>query len=349
MARFRIGITRDVLDASGTPTFGPEPLKLLERPGLEWEYFPEPVTEIAPAHLARYDALYINAPLVTRATFAQGAGRTRIIARHGVGYDSVDVAACTEHGVIVTIQPDGVRRPMAVVALTYVLALSQKLLIKDRLTRTGRWGEKLDHMGIGLVGRTLGLIGAGNIGQEIIRLAPVFGLRVLASDPYVDPAVIEAAGATPVALDTLLRDSDFVVVMCLLNETTHHLIGARELGLMRQSAYLVSIARGPIVDESALIAALRDKRIAGAGVDVFETEPVDPGNPLLQMDNTIVTPHAACWTDQCFAGIAESGLKSIAAALSGEAPRGVINPDVLADERVKAWLAGNAAGADTKS
>jgi phosphoglycerate dehydrogenase-like enzyme len=343
MACFRIGITRDVLDATGAPTFGTAPLALLDRPELEWEYFPEPTAQITPAHLARYDALYINAPLVTRASFAQGSGRTRVIARHGVGYDSVDVAACTENGVILTIQPDGVRRPVAVAAITYILALSQKLLIKDRLTHTGRWAEKTSHMGTGLVGRTIGVIGAGNVGQEILRLAPVFGLRMLADDPYVDPAIITALGASPADLDTLLRQSDFVVVQCLLNQETHHLIGARELGLMRPTAYLINMARGPVVEEAALIAALRDKRIAGAGLDVFETEPVDPQNPLLSMDNIIVTPHALCWTDQCFSGLAESGFKGIVAALHGERPNGVVNPEVFDNPQLADWLKTTAA------
>jgi phosphoglycerate dehydrogenase-like enzyme len=345
MSRFRIGITRDVLDANGAPTFGTAPLAVLNHPGLEWEYLPEPVARIAPAHLARYDALYINAPLVTRETFAQGNGRTRIIARHGVGYDSVDVAACTENGVILTIQPDGVRRPVAVAAITYVLALSQKLLIKDRLTRAGRWGEKVDHMGIGLVGRTLGLIGAGNIGREIMRLAPVFGLRLLVTDPYLDPATITELGGTRVDLDTLLQQSDFVVIACLLNEQTRHMIGARELALMRPTAYLVNMARGPIIDESALIAALRDRRIAGAGIDVFETEPVEPDNPLLTMENTIVTPHALCWTDQCFSGLAESGFRGIVAALAGQRPNGVVNPEVFENPQLAAWLKANAEAA----
>jgi D-3-phosphoglycerate dehydrogenase len=343
MARFRIGITRDVLDATGEPSFGSAPLKLLDRPELEWEYFPEQVKEITPVHLARYDALYINGPLVTRASFAQGSGRTRMIARHGVGYDSVDVPACTENGVILTIQPDGLRRPVAVAAITYMLALSGKLRIKDRLTRAGRWGEKLGHMGTGLIGRTLGIIGAGNIGCEIMRLAPVFGVRMLADDPYVDPAIIRGLGATPASLDTLLRESDFVIVMCMLNEETRHLIGMRELELMKPSAYLINMARGPIVDEAALIAALQQNRIAGAGIDVFETEPVDPQNPLLSMENTIVTPHALCWTDQCFSGLAESALRGIVAALHGERPNGVVNPDVFENPELSEWLAANAA------
>ena len=257
MARFRVGLTRDMLDAGDEPTFGRQALELLDKDArIAWEFFPDDVRGITPEHLARYDALYVNMPRVTRASFAGNVHRTRIIGRHGVGYDSVDVGACTEHGVILTIQPDGVRRPMAVVALTYLFALSQKLLIKDRLTRAGRWAAKVDHMGLGLIGRTLGVIGAGNIGSEMIRLARPFGLNILADDPYVDAAMIEAEGARPVDLKTLLRASDFVVVMCSLTDETRHLIGQAELALMKPSAYLISIARGPIVDEAALIAAL---------------------------------------------------------------------------------------------
>ncbi|MGH7121401.1 MAG: NAD(P)-dependent oxidoreductase [Acetobacteraceae bacterium] len=343
MTKFRVGLTRDLMDASGKPSFGEETLQALGKdPRIAWEVLATDVKEITPAEIATYDALYIGMPRVTPASFTGNVQRTRIIARHGVGFDTVDVGACTAHGVILTIQPDGVRRPMAVVALTYVFALSQKLLIKDRLTRAGRWAEKVGHMGRGLIGRTLGVIGAGNIGSEIIRLAQPFGLTVLADDPFVDAAKIEAAGARAVDLKTLLRESDFVVVMCQLTKETRHLIGAAELALMKPDAYLISIARGPIVDEAALIAALRAGRIAGAGIDVFEQEPVDPANPLLTMENVIVTPHALCWTDQCFSGIAESGFNGIRAVFSGKAPRGVVNRDVLEDRGLKEWLQANA-------
>jgi phosphoglycerate dehydrogenase-like enzyme len=344
MSQFRVGLTRDLLAANGEPTFGRAPLRLLDDdPRVEWEFLPEDANEIAPADLGQYDALYVNAPRVSRASFAGGQARTRIIARHGVGYDSVDIAACTEHGVMVTIQPDGVRRPVAVAALTYVFALSQKLLIKDRLTRSGRWAAKVDHMGTGLVGRTLGLIGAGNIGKEIIRLARPFGLNILANDPYVDPATIAELGARPVDLHTVLRESDFLVVICLLTDETRHLVSGPQLALMKRSAYLINVARGPIVDEPALISALRECLIAGAGLDVFEQEPVDPDNPLLTMENVIVTPHALCWTDQCFAGIAESGFAGILAAFSGQRPRGLVNPRVLDHPQLAEWLAANAA------
>jgi phosphoglycerate dehydrogenase-like enzyme len=342
MAQFRVGLTRDLLDANGEPTFGRAALRVLDDdPRVEWEVLPE-ADAIGPDALGRYDALYVNAPRVARDSFVGGQIRTRVIARHGVGYDSVDIPACTEHGVMVTIQPDGVRRPVAVAALTFVFALSQKLFVKDRLTRAGRWAEKVDHMGLGLIGRTLGLIGAGNIGMEIIRLAKPFGLNILADDPYVDPAAITAAGARPVDLDTVLLESDFVVVICLLTDETRHLVGAAQLARMKPSAFLINVARGPIVDEPALIAALRERRIAGAALDVFEQEPVDPNNPLLTMENVVVSPHAMCWTDQCFSGIAESGFKGIVAALSGERPRGLVNPQVLGNPLLSEWLAANA-------
>ncbi len=332
MNEYRVGITRDLLDSRGEPSFGHGPLRLLdEAPGITWEYLPDTPAALTPEHTARYDALYINSPRVTRESFGpEGASRTRIIARHGVGYDSVDVAACTANGVILTNQPEPVRRPVAVMAITYVLALSQKLMVKDRIARTPGWEGRLDQMGIGLVGRTLGLVGAGNIGHEILRLARPFGLRLLAADPYVNAADIAALDAQLVDLDTVLRESDFVVVICLLDETTRHLIGAAQLALMRPSAYLINVARGPIVDETALTAALREGRIAGAGLDVFEQEPPDIGNALLRMDNVIVTPHSLCWTDQCFGGLAEGGLTGILAALRGERPRNVVNPEVLA-------------------
>jgi phosphoglycerate dehydrogenase-like enzyme len=341
MAKFSVGLTRDVLDGNGDPAFGREALRILDNaPDIAWEFMPESVSEITPAQMARYDALYVNAPRVSRASFGNGEVRARIVARHGVGYDSVDVPACTEHGVLLTNQPDGVRRPVAVAALTFVMALSQNLFTKDRLTRGGRWNERTSHMGMGLIGRTLGLVGAGSIGREIMRLARPFGLRVIASDPYADAALVAAEGATLTDLDTVMSESDFVVVICLLTPQTHHLVGAAQIARMKPTAYLMNVARGPIIDEAAMIAALQAGKIAGAGLDVFEQEPVDPANPLLKMDNVIVTPHSLCWTDECFRGLAESGLTSIVAALRGERPRNVVNPEVLADPRVTKWLRG---------
>jgi len=336
---FRVGLTRDLLNGAGEPSFGTGALDVLSQaPGISWEFIPESVTAITPELTARYDAIYVNIPRVGADAFGPEAPRTKIIARHGVGYDSVDVPAMTARGVLVTNTPVAVRRPVATMAITFVLALAQKLMTKDRLTRTGRWNYRNDHMGQGLTGKTLGLVGAGGIGLETMRMARAFDMRILAFDPFGDADMVAAAGGSLVGFDELLAQSDFVVVACLLNDDTRHLINAERLAKMKRSAYLINVARGPIVDESALIDALRASVIAGAGLDVFEQEPVDPSNPLLVMEQVIVTPHSLCWTDECFDAIARSGLGAIVDMSARCRPQYLVNRDVLADERVRGWF-----------
>ena len=335
--RFKVGITRDILDSSGAPAFGPAALKVLDdAPDVEWEYLPEKVPEIGPAHAAAYDALYVNAARVPGSAVARADCRLRVVARHGVGYDSVDVAAMTAAGVLVTNTPTAMPRPVATIALTFILALAGKLFLKDRITRAGRWNERMDNMGMGLTGRTLGVIGAGGIGKELMRMGAAFDLRILAADPFANGVELGYVGAQKVDLDTLLAQSDFVVVACLLNEGTRHLMGAAQFARMKRSAYFINVARGPIADEKALIEALRSGVIAGAATDVFEQEPVDPANPLLSMDNVIVTPHSLCWTDECFHNMASIGLASIVDVLAGRRPEFVVNREVYAHPRLRA-------------
>lgn len=338
-AKFRVGLTRDILDSRGEPAFGRAALAILdEAQAIEWEYLPQVVRELTADHAARYDALYVNMARTPAAAVARADCRLRVVARHGVGYDSVDVPAMTRAGVIVTNTPMPMPRPVATIALTFILALAGRLMLKDRLTRTGRWDERMDNMGMGLTGRTLGVVGAGRIGKELLRMARVFDMKLLAADPYVNAVELAYIGARKVELPTLLREADFVVTIPLLNEETRHLIGAPQFALMKRSAYFVNVSRGPVVDEPALIAALRAGQIAGAALDVFEQEPVDPANPLLAMDNVIVTPHSLCWTDECFHNMAATGLASIVDALSGRAPEFVVNKEVLDHPRVQAWL-----------
>ena len=343
-ARFRVGLVADLLDAAGKPTFGPEPLAVLDdAPGIERAWLAERHTEIPPELALEYDALYLTQARVTRASVARAAeGRLKVIARHGVGYDSVDVAAMTEAGVIVTNTPFAIRRPVATIAMTFILALAGRLFAKDRLARSGRWHERTSYMGTGLTGRELGIVGGGGIGKALIPLARAFDLRVTVADPYVPAADIERCGAKLVPLDTLMAESDFVVVACLLSEETRALINAGRLARMKPSAYLINVARGPIVHEPALIEALRARRIAGAALDVFTTEPVEPDNPLLAMENVIVTPHALCWTDECFGNIAREGFAGLVSLARGVAPANVVNREVLSHPRVKAWLKGDA-------
>ena len=324
--RFRVGLTRDLLAGNGEPSFGRGPLALLERDlRVEWEFLPEAVDEITPEIAARYDGLYVSAPRVTAASVARADRRVKIVSRHGVGYDAVDVGALAAKGVIATNTPVAVRRPVAVAALTFIFALAGRLFEKDRLTRAGRWNERTSWMGLGLTTRTLGVIGAGGIGRELLALARPFGWKMLAADPYVDAAAVAALGAECVPLERLLRDSDFVVATVLLNNETRHLMNAARFAQMKRSAYFINLSRGPIADEPALIAALADRAIAGAGIDVFEQEPVAPDNPLLAMDHVLVTPHALCWTDECFDAIAREGLACIADFANGRTPQSVIN------------------------
>lgn len=333
---FRVGVTSDILDSRGEPAFGREPLKALEP--VQWEWLPRGLREITAEHAAAYDALYVNSPRVPATAVARADLRLKLVSRHGVGYDSLDVAAMTKAGVLVANTPNAVPRPVATIALTFVLALAHRLMAKDRITRAGRWPERLDHMGIGLTGRTLGVIGAGRIGKELLRLARPFDLKLLAADPYAETLELQYIGARHVGLHELMRESDFVVVACLLNEETRRLVGAGELALMKPGAFFINVARGPIVDEKALTEALAARRIAGAGLDVFEEEPTPADNPILKLDNVIVSPHALCWTDELFGNIARTAIGAVLAVHAGRRPEFVVNPQALSHPHAKAWL-----------
>ncbi len=328
---FRLGLTRDARDAAGNPNFGVAALETLSRnPDLTWEWLPETVSEITPDIAAQYDGLYLLSARMPASAVARSDCKVKIVARHGVGFDSVDVAAMTAKGVVVTNTPFAIRRPVAVAALTLAFALAGRLFAKDRITRANDWPARNDLMGVGLATRSLGVVGAGGIGAELIPLARPFFARVLAADPFVDAARMKGLGAEKVAIDALMTEADFIVIACPLNADTLKLIDARRLALMKPTAFLVNVARGPIVDEAALIECLRAGGIAGAGLDVFEREPTTPDNPLLTMDNVIVTPHALCWTDECFHEIALSGLGSVVDVSLGRRPPHVVNPEVYA-------------------
>ena len=322
---FKLGLSKDLLDASGKPSFGPGPMDILNKEvGIDYEFLPESVSEITPDIMASYDGLYVNSPQVTAHSVSRADCRVKIVARHGVGYDSVDVKALADKGIITTNTPVAVRRPVAVAALTFVFALAGRLITKDKLTREGRWHERTSHMGLGLTTRTLGVIGVGGIGQELLALAKPFGWRMLASDPHVATSRIEALGADHVSTETLLSQSDFVVCSLILNAQTRHFLNAKRLALMKKQAYLINMARGPVVDEVALIHALQSGALAGAALDVFEQEPVASDNPLLTMDNVLLAPHSLCWTDECFDHIAREGLGCIVSFANGRMPLSIV-------------------------
>ncbi|WP_420404938.1 2-hydroxyacid dehydrogenase [Nisaea sp.] len=318
---FKVATTRDLMNAAGEPIFDPALFDLLKaNPGIEWEWLPEDVTEITPDIAARYDAIHINLPRVTAASVGRDDCRVKIFARNGVGFDTVDLEACKTKGIAVTNTPIAIRRPVAVAALTLIFALSGKLFKKDRIVRDGRWNDRVDHMGTGLTGRTLGMIGAGGIGQELIPLARPFFKEIQVCDPYVEAEVFQRLDARKASFDEVLGAADFLLVACPLNDETRHMIDADAFRRMKPTACFVNVARGPIHDEAALADALSSGEIAAAGLDVTEQEPISPDSPLLAMENTIITPHALCWTDECFDDIARTALQSILDVSEGREP-----------------------------
>lgn len=326
---FRVGITPDFLGKDGTPLYDPSAYRVLDAEShIEYEIMAEHAEKITPEQAALYDAIMILMPGVDADSLSGADRRLVHVSRFGVGYEIIDLDACTDAGVAATITPDGVARPVATMALTFMLTLAQRLMIKDRLTRTGQWNERTKYMGIGLSGRTLGTVGAGNTALELFRLVEPFAMRKIAYDPFADKDALAKAGIELVDLDTLLAESDFVSLHVPLLESTTGLMGADELARMKPTAYLVNTARGPVIDEPALIAALTEGRIAGAGLDVFEVEPVPEDNPLLAMDNVVVAPHSLCWTDECWLGCAEAAFRNIVSISKGEVPKALVNTAV---------------------
>ena len=338
---FRVALSGDFRKADGSPTFPDFDLTPLRTAkGVEMEFL-DNASPLKAEQLEDFDALILLAHRFD-ATSVPVSGRLAVIARFGVGYDTVDVPACTANDIALVITPDGVRRPVAVSIITFMLALTGKLLVKDRLARQGAPGfaARGAHMGVGLVGKVLGSLGVGNIGAEMFRLARPFDMRFIAHDPYADKAVAAELGIELVSIEELFARADVLTVNCPLNPATHHIVNAERLGLMKPTAYFINTARGPIVDQKALTDVLRDGRIAGAGLGVFEQEPTDPDDPLFKLDNVIAAPHALCWTDQCFAGNGAADVKAVLDVMKGEVPRGVVNREVLERPVFKARLEG---------
>jgi phosphoglycerate dehydrogenase-like enzyme len=329
-APFRIALSGDFKKADGSPTYPDFDLAPLRAaPNVEMAFL-EPVNPIRAEQLADFDALILLAHRFAPESVPK-SGRLAVVARFGVGYDTVDVPACSKAGIALVITPDGVRRPVAVSIITLMLALTGKLMIKDRLTREAAAGfaKRSDHMGVGLVGRTLGSIGIGNIGAEMFRMAKPFDMKFIAHDPFADKKVADELGIRLVSLEDVFREADIVSVSCPLSPQTHHLVNAERLSLMKPTAFFINTARGPIVDQKALTKVLQERKIAGAGLDVLEQEPPDQGDPILKLDNVILTPHALCWTDQCFAGNGAADVKAVLEVQHGREPRGIVNRDVL--------------------
>lgn len=324
--RFKVGLTADFVSGE-VRLFDNTSLEELRKTGLECRFLAQHEPVLAPHQIEDLDVLICLSPRVTSESLAK-PGRLLAVLRFGVGYDTVDVGACTEAGVALFITSGAVNYSVAEAVLGWMLALGHHCLQKDGLTRQGKWQERARWMGSELRRKTVGMIGLGGIGGALTELLKPFRTtELLAFDPYVAPERAAALNTRLTDLPELLRTSDYVIVTCPLNEETRGLVGADELALMKPQAYLVNAARGGIVDESALEFVLRTKRIAGAAVDVFATEPALQ-HPFFELDNVLLAPHAIAWTHELFQEISLMCCQQAMALSKGQIPGGLINHDV---------------------
>jgi len=271
--------------------------------------------------LARH--FHVDADLLRRAP------NLLIVSSNGAGYDPVDVEACTAAGVLVVNQSGGNAQSVAEHALGMLLTLSKRIIEADRALRRESGVNRNSLIGTEVQGRTIGIVGLGNVGRRIAALCSgLLGMKVLAYDPYLTASAIAARGGEKVELDDLLRRSDYVSINCPLTRESRGMIGAREFALMPPHAFFITTARGFIHDEDALLEALRDKRIAGAGLDVWAKEPPPPEHPLLQFDNVLASPHTAGVTREARENMGRIAAEQVLDALDGNRPPRLINPDV---------------------
>ncbi|MFC1803467.1 2-hydroxyacid dehydrogenase [Thermoproteota archaeon] len=256
----------------------------------------------------------------------------KVVSNYAVGYNNINVPEATKHGVMISNTPDVLTDTTADCAFMLLMAISRRLVEVDKYVRDGKWikawGPKM-LLGSDITGKTLGIIGLGRIGKAIVPRANGFKMKILYHDNFRNPKAEKEQGVEFRSFDDILTESDYISLHVPLNDETKHLIGEPELRKMKKTAYLINTARGQLIDEKALIKALKEKWIAGAGVDVHYKEPTDSDNQLLELDNIIVSPHIASATIETRLAMAMKAATNLTAALKGERPPDLLNPEVL--------------------
>jgi D-3-phosphoglycerate dehydrogenase len=270
----------------------------------------------------------------------QAARKCVVIGRYGVGVDNIAVDTATELGIAVTYVPDYCMDEVSDHVMAFLLAWNRRILPFDRSVKTSGWGSvDLTMPIVRLRGKKLGIIGLGRIGKAVCAKALAFGFEVLASDPYVSADAAARLGATLVDMDTLLRESDFVTLHSPLIPETRNMIGKRELAMMKPTAFLINCARGPLIDEDALYSALKNGVIAGAGLDVLVDIAPPKDHPLFSLDNLLVTPHVAFFSQESVLELERRAAGEVARVLQGQMPDNLFNRAVLSRPNLRARLA----------
>ena len=326
---FKIALTADFQKEGKLvyPDFDLEQLKTAS--GIKYDFFPEYKSEIEPEQLKGFQGVIVLFPKVTKHSLSQSQDLLAVC-RFGVGYDSVDVSACTEADVVVCITAGAVDRPVAEATVGWMIALGHRMINKDQLVRKGLWHQSSEYMGCELRDRTLGVVGLGGIGSTVIELLKGFGMKKpLVYDPFMDEKNAEKSGVRKVELHELMENSDFITVHCPLNEHTKDLISYREIELMKSSSFIINTARGGIINEDALFTALLKKSIAGAALDCFNDEPIIKPHRFGKLDNVLLAPHSIAWTQELFRDIGMMCSKNMIDLANGIRPHGVVNPEVF--------------------
>ncbi len=327
---YKVGVSYDFsTDAKGHyeaalgEVFGPHP-------NIAVELMPHAADERPTSdELDRYDGVLAMATRLERGNL-DGLKRLAIVARWGVGYDRIDTQAMTDNGIVLAITPNAVRRPVAEAAIALVFTTSLNLVRQHQIVQAGQWRGALPGLGRNIAGRTLGSIGLGNIAGEMFRMSASLGFgKLLAHDPYASGERAASLGVDLVSIDELFKQSDFLCVHCSLSEATRGLVNRDLLRLMKPTAMLINTARGPIVDEAALVHALKEGWLAGAGLDVFEIEPLPEDAPIRGCPNVVFAPHGLAWTTELARDNSLEACNNLLAVAQGRLPGGIVNQAVV--------------------
>lgn len=336
---FRVLLTADFYGEKGQPKFADLGLSEFEaQPQIEHGTFVEHRQQIGPDQIADAQGVVVLTPAVTAESLSR-SDNLIAIGRFGVGYDTVDVQACTDNDVVLYITSGAVDRSVAEATVGWMIALTHHVRAKDNLLRAGQWNRRTGYMGGELRDRTLGLVGMGGIGRAVVRLLRGFEMnQPLVFDPYIDSAAAKEMGVRLVKLGELMKAADIVSVHCPLNDSTRDLIGAEQIELMKPTSYLLNTARGGIVNEDALYRALQTNRIAGAALDCFVGEPITMPHRFGELENVLLAPHCIAWTDEMFRDIGHAACRGMVDLSLGRQPNGVINREVFEhDSFQKKW------------
>jgi phosphoglycerate dehydrogenase-like enzyme len=332
MNRFRVGITDDFVSGSVLGPWMDAAIDSLwaNLPSLEWEFLPKGLDVMPAGAIRSYDAVVSGKPRWNRESF-RDQDRLALVAYYGIGVDGIDLTAATEAGIAVTNSPSvATQQSLAEGALMLVLALAKQVVTRNELVRGGDAAKAQNLLGGLVADRVVGTIGLGATGRLFAKLVAPFAPRaILSYDPYVSRAEAAAVGAELAALERVVEESDYLVIMCRLTEQTRGLLSAELIARLKPTAYVVNCTRGAVIEQAALVASLKARRIAGAGLDVTEPEPLASSDPLLQCSNAIVTGHSVAWTEESLRGTCELPCAAVRKVYHGQIPDHIVNPRAL--------------------